>query len=219
VELREVTYSHDGVRRALDGVTLELPVGSTIGVVGPSGAGKSTMAEVLLGLRAPDSGRVLVNGIDLAHLDRSDWSRLAAFVPQHQQFASMSIRENIRFLRPWISDDDVVDAARRAHVIDEIERLPDGFDHQLGSRTRGLSGGQRQRIAIARALAGRPSLLVLDEPTSALDAATEQRFRETLDDLHGSITIVVIAHRPATLDGCDVVVRLARGRVSPATAA
>ena len=106
-----------------------------------------------------------------------------------------------------------VGAAKRAHVHDEITRLPGGYEYQIGSRSHGLSGGQRQRVAIARALAGAPQLLVLDEPTSALDATTEQLFRQTLDELHGEITIIVIAHRPATLEACDTVVHIRDGRI------
>jgi ATP-binding cassette, subfamily B, bacterial len=214
IEFHHVFYSYDQTRTALHGVDLCIEPNSTVGFVGPSGAGKSTMAELLLGLRRPTTGQVTVGGIDLADIRRSDWTRLSALVPQDQQLAETTIADNIRFLRDWIDRDAIVDAARRAHVHAEIEALPGGYDYVVGSRSRGLSGGQRQRVAIARALAGRPRLLVLDEPTSALDATTEQLFRRTLDELHGHITIVVIAHRPATLDVCDTVVHVADGCVT-----
>jgi len=213
ISFTDVHYAYPTSGTALDGVDLIIEPNTTVGVIGPSGAGKSTFAELLLGLRTPDTGSVQVNGVNLADLVRSDWTRLSALVPQHQQLAPVPVRDNIAFMRDWIDDATVVDAARRAHVHDQIEQLPGGYDHVLGSRTQGLSGGQRQRIAIARALAGTPQLLVLDEPTSALDAATEQLFRQTLDELHGHITIVVIAHRPATLQACDRVVRLRGGRI------
>jgi ATP-binding cassette subfamily B protein len=213
ISFTNVHYAYATSGTAIDGLDLVIEPNTTIGVIGPSGAGKSTFAELLLGLRTPDTGSVQVNGVDLVDLMRSDWTRLSALVPQHQQLAPTSVRDNIAFLRDWIDDKAVVDAARRAHVHDQIEQLPGGYDHVLGSRTQGLSGGQRQRIAIARALAGKPQLLVLDEPTSALDAATEQLFRQTLDELRGHITIVVIAHRPATLEACDRVVRLLDGRI------
>lgn len=208
-----VSYSYVPDRPALDRVSLTIAPKTTIGVVGPSGAGKSTTAELLLGLRSPTDGEIRVNGEPLADVRRDDWTRLTALVPQHQQLAELSIRDNIGFLRPWVTDADIVDAARHAHVHDEIMALPGGYDHMIGTRSQGLSGGQRQRIAIARALAGRPALLVLDEPTSALDATTEQLFRQTLEELHGQITIIAIAHRPATLEACDTVVHMSMGRI------
>ncbi|MFK7919152.1 MAG: ABC transporter ATP-binding protein [Ilumatobacter sp.] len=209
----DVSYAYDERRIALDGIDLTIEPNTTVGLVGTSGAGKSTIAELLLGLRQPTSGRITVDGIDLVDVMRSDWSRLTAVVPQDQHLAELSIAENIAFLRPDVSGDDIRRAAKRAHVHDDIERLPDGYQHQIGARGVGLSGGQRQRIAIARALAGSPRLLVLDEPTSALDATTEQLLRETLDDLHGSVTMLVIAHRPATVEACDVVIRMESGRI------
>lgn len=213
IRLDDVHYSYDSDRPALDGVTLAIEPNTTIGLIGPSGAGKSTIAEMLLGLRTPTGGAITVDGVPIADVRRADWTRLTAIVPQHQQLASVSVADNIRFLRDWVTDADIVDAAHRAHVHAEIVSLPGGYEYQLGSRNQGLSGGQRQRIAIARALAGHPQLLVLDEPTSALDAATEQLFRQTLDELHGHITIVVIAHRPATLEACDTVAHLRDGRI------
>lgn len=213
IVFNDVHYSYDKERQALAGVTLTIEPRTTIGLIGPSGAGKSTIAELLLGLRQPDQGNITVNGCSIGKILRSDWTRLTALVPQNQLLAQLSVSENIRFLRDWIDDDTVIEAATRAHVHDEITALPGGYDYVLGSRNQGLSGGQRQRIAIARALAGKPELLVLDEPTSALDATTEQLFRQTLDELHGKITIIVIAHRPATLQACDTVVHLRDGRV------
>jgi ABC-type multidrug transport system fused ATPase/permease subunit len=213
IRFDDVHYSYDSDRLALDGVTLTIEPNTTIGLIGPSGAGKSTIAELVLGLRTPTDGTITVDATALGDVRRADWTRLTAIVPQHQQLAPTSVAENIRFLRDWVTDDDIVDAARRAHVHDEIMALPGGYGYELGSRSQGLSGGQRQRIAIARALAGHPQLLVLDEPTSALDAATEQLFRQTLDELHGHITIIVIAHRPATLEACDTVAHLRDGRI------
>lgn len=213
IRLDDVHYSYDDNRPALDGVTLTIEPNTTVGLIGPSAAGKSTLAEVILGLRSPNRGTVTVGSLPIAEVRRADWTRLTAIVPQHQQLANVSVADNIRFLRDWIPDEDVVEAATRAHVHTEITELPDGYAYVLGSRNQGLSGGQRQRIAIARALAGHPQLLVLDEPTSALDATTEQLFRQTLDELHGQVTIVVIAHRLATLQACDTVVHIDAGRV------
>lgn len=214
IRFEDVHYSYDGDREALRGIDLELPPNTVIGLTGPSGAGKSTIAEILLGLRTPSAGRVAVDGVDLAEIARPDWSSLCAFVPQDQRLVEASVRDNIVFLRDDVSDDDVRAAARAAHVDDEIRALPGGYDYVIGTRSQGLSGGQRQRIALARALAGRPRLLVLDEPTSALDAHSERVVRDTLADLRGSMTVVVIAHRPATIEVCDVIVNVVDGRVA-----
>ena len=124
-----------------------------------------------------------------------------------------SVADNIAFLRPGIDRADVEAAADAAHVGAEIRALPDGFDTVLGPRGSGLSGGQKQRIAFARALAGLPRLLVLDEPTSALDGESERRIQETIDELKGRVTMVIVAHRRSTLDVCDRVISMRGGRI------
>jgi ABC-type multidrug transport system fused ATPase/permease subunit len=227
IELHDVDYRYDeGVatdqarsRPALSDLNLRIEPGSTVGIVGPSGAGKTTLAELLLGLRRPTRGRITVGGVDLTDVKRSCWSHLTALVPQDQQLAVASVADNIRLLRDHVTDADLVDAARRAHVHDEIEALPGGYGYLIGSRSQGLSGGQRQRLAIARALAGHPRLLVLDEPTSALDATTEELFRQTLAELRGQVTMVIIAHRPSTLEVCDTIVELRDGALVAVRAA
>ncbi|MFT6762104.1 MAG: ATP-binding cassette subfamily B protein [Candidatus Aldehydirespiratoraceae bacterium] len=218
IEFHGVRYAHDDRGEALRGIDLRIETNTTVGLIGRSGAGKTTLAELLLGLRTPTAGKITVGNHDLAEIRRDDWSRHCALVPQHQQLAEVSIADNIAFLRTRIPEDRIIDAAHRAHVHADIEQLPDGYQHIVGARSQGLSGGQRQRIAIARALAGDPELLVLDEPTSALDERTEDLFRQTLDELHGNTTIVVIAHRPATIETCDVVIRLENGTVAEVSA-
>ena len=124
-----------------------------------------------------------------------------------------SVRDNIRFFRPHVTDEDIARAAVAAHVAADIERLPQGFDTVLGPRGAGLSGGQKQRVAIARALAGRPRLLILDEPTSALDVTAEHLLQATIANLKGRVTMVIVAHRLTTLSVCDRVLALKGGRV------
>lgn len=212
IRFDDVTYRYDDRGNAIDGLDLVIEPGTTVGLIGPSGAGKTTLAELLLGLRRPTRGRILIGDTDLTWVKRSDWAKLTALVPQDQVLTPTSVADNIAFLRP-IDRATIADAARRAHVEVDIRALPDGYDHVIGSRSQGLSGGQRQRVAIARALAGAPELLVLDEPTSALDPTTEQLLRTTLDELHGSITIIVIAHRSTTIQACDRVIELRDGRI------
>jgi ABC-type multidrug transport system fused ATPase/permease subunit len=214
IEFTDVSFHYDADRHALESVNLRLERGAALGLVGPSGSGKTTIAELLLGLRLPSAGSITVDGQPLHDIRRSDWTRLVAFVPQDPRLSEQSIAENIRFSRDGISDEAIRDAARQAHIHDTIEALPDGYSTMLGARSTGLSGGQRQRLAIARALAGQPCVLVLDEPTSALDSASEELFRQTLSELKGTVTLVVIAHRPTTLDVCDCVVTVADGRIA-----
>jgi ABC-type bacteriocin/lantibiotic exporter with double-glycine peptidase domain len=182
-------------------------------VVGASGSGKSTLSALLLRLRAPTAGTILAGDVALADVAPAAWARLAAYVPQDSRLIRSSVADNIRFFRAGFSDDDVRAAARAAHLEDEILALPDGYATEIGPGARDLSGGQRQRLAIARALLQHPSLLVLDEPTSALDAHSEQLIGRTLAELKGGTTIVLIAHRPATLELCDRIVEVAGGTV------
>jgi ABC-type multidrug transport system fused ATPase/permease subunit len=214
VRLDQVGYTYPDGRVALVDVGFEIPPGAAVGLAGPSGAGKTTIAELLLRLRTPTTGTITVDGVPLSDIDRHDWAGLVAFVPQDPKLTRGTIADNIAFLRD-VDHDTIVAAARHAHVLDTIEALPDGFATRIGPRSQGLSGGQRQRLAIARALVGRPDLLVLDEPTSALDGESERLFRQTLAELHGTVTIVVIAHRASTLDVCDVVHTVAAGRLHP----
>jgi ABC-type multidrug transport system fused ATPase/permease subunit len=194
-------------------VDLELRAGEMLGVVGASGSGKSTLSALLLRLRAPTAGTILAGDVDLADVAPAAWARLAAYVPQDSRLIRASVADNIRFFRAGFGDHDVRAAARAAHLEDEILALPDGYATDIGPGARDLSGGQRQRLAIARALLQHPSLLVLDEPTSALDAHSEQLIGRTLAELKGATTIVLIAHRPATLELCDRIVEVAGGRV------
>jgi len=217
IELVDVGYSYDDRIPAIRDVNLTIRRGEVLGIVGPSGSGKSTLLQVLLRLRLPGSGEVLVDGVDYATIDRTSWSHLVAVVPQEPQLIEASIADNIAFLRPEVTRDDVERAAEAAHVAAEVRELPDGFDTMLGPRGTGLSGGQKQRVAFARALAGTPQLLILDEPTSALDSESERRIRETISELEGRVTLVIVAHRLSTLDVCDRVITIADGTIEAIT--
>jgi len=198
-----VWYTYDGTRFALHDLSFEAKRGQIIGIVGPSGSGKSTLVQLLLRLREPVSGRILVNGVDVHRFGLDDWVRHVVFVSQDAHLFSASVAENIRFFRSNLSVDAVERAARRAHIHDEITRWPDGYDTAVGERGRKLSGGQRQRLTIARALVGDPDVIVLDEPTSSLDVHSEAAIRDTLVELAEEAMVFVIAHRLSTLDICD----------------
>ena len=208
-----VDYSYDGTTVALSDVDFEIHKGEAVGIIGPSGSGKSTLIQILLRLRHPTRGRYLVGGTDASDVDDGSWFSQIAFVPQDSRVINDTVAANIAFHRIDVTREDVIAAAKRAHLHDEIEAMANGYDTVLGSRGGALSGGQRQRISIARALVRRPSILVLDEPTSALDMRSESLVHETFTELRGEVTIVVIAHRLSTLNSCDRILVMGDGKI------
>ena len=199
----DVSFSYVDHKQALRNISFAFEKGQSYGIIGPSGSGKSTLVQLLLGIRDPQSGLISVNGCDLRKIDRTSWSSKVSFVPQEATLITGTVAENIVFFRSEISEKQMIEAARAAHILEEIEKLPNGFNTNLGERAQQLSGGQRQRLSIARALAGNPELLILDEPTSALDTKSESAIRSTISSLAGNVTVVVIAHRMSTLDVCS----------------
>jgi ABC-type multidrug transport system fused ATPase/permease subunit len=212
LELVNVSFGYQPDRLVLQNVNMRIEPGEVVGLVGPSGAGKSTVVQLMLGLRIPSTGQVRAGGNPLSEVDGESWTRLVAFVPQEANLITGTVADNIRFFRNGIDDQQLVAAAKAAHFWDEIAALPQGIHTHLGERGQQLSGGQRQRLCIARALAGRPQLLILDEPTSALDAVSEAAIRDTIAELEGTTSVVVIAHRPTTLEVCDRLITLKRDR-------
>jgi ABC-type multidrug transport system fused ATPase/permease subunit len=220
VRLDSVSYTYPGgATQVLTNVSLDVRAGECIGLVGPSGAGKSTLVDVVLGLLRPDTGQVLVDGRD-AHADIRRWQDQIGYVPQSIYLTDDTIRRNIAFgLADHEIDDAAVDrAVRAAQLEDLVASRPEGVQTPLGEHGVRLSGGQRQRLGIARALYHDPAVLVLDEATSALDVATERDVMDAVLALHGSKTILVVAHRPSTVERCDRVYRLEDGRVTHAGA-
>jgi len=199
--------------RALDGFDLAVQAGETVAFVGPSGAGKSTVFQLLLRFYDPVSGRILVDGVDLARADPAAVRSRIGLVPQDTVLFAASARENIRYGRPGASDTEVEAAASAAAADEFIRRLPEGYETFLGERGTRLSGGQRQRIAIARAILRDPPILLLDEATSALDAESERLVQEALERLMQGRTTIVIAHRLATVLEADRIVVMDHGRI------
>jgi ABC-type multidrug transport system fused ATPase/permease subunit len=214
--LSDVKFAYTEDEPVLVDVNLAIDPGEMIGLVGPSGSGKSTLSQLILRLRPPTEGRVLAGGTSIWDIAPASWAQLTALVPQDCGLVLGTIADNIRFFRTGHSEEQVRAAARAAHLDPEIVAMPDGYATIVGPGARSLSGGQRQRLAIARALLGRPQLLVLDEPTSALDSRSETLIGDTLAELKGSITIILIAHRPATLELCDRTLRVREGIVEEA---
>ena len=203
LELVDVSFEYAEGVPVLHDIDAKLESCEVIGIVGPSGSGKSTLVQLLLGLRTPTSGRVLVDGRELRRLSKIDWARRVTFVPQQAHLITGTIADNIRFFRDGVSDEAVERAAQLAHLSGDIERFPAGYDHPVGEQGSHLSGGQQQRLIIARALVESPDVLILDEPTSALDVRSESLIRATLKELGQRMTVIIIAHRLSTLDICN----------------
>jgi HlyD family secretion protein len=216
ITLDNIHFCYPGTEeKALNGLTLEIPVNHVIGLVGATGSGKSTAIDIFLGLITPRCGALKVDGEPLSGLSLRAWQNNVGFVPQSIFLSDASIRENIAFgLPPEEIDDGRVKRAAKMALLDEfLERLPDGLETGVGERGIQLSGGQRQRIGIARALYDDADVLVLDEATSSLDGITEKLVMDAIHNFAGKKTIIMIAHRLATVKQCDSIYLLAGGKV------
>ena len=200
-------------RLAIDQLSGVVQAGQTVAVVGPSGAGKTTLLDLLMRFHAPQSGRLLIDGVSIDQMALEDLRQHIALVPQAPVIFSGTVLDNIRYGRPEASMQEVQAAARAAYAEEFIQELPQGYDTDLGDRGVRLSGGQRQRIAIARAMLKNAPLLLLDEATSALDAQSEHMVQAALDQAMSGRTTLVIAHRLATVQRADVIWVLDRGRL------
>jgi len=198
---------------ALQGVSLTIARNRTTALIGPSGAGKSTLADLALGLLTPSAGAITIDGVPLDETMRVAWRDHAAYVPQEAFLFHDSVRANLAWTCPHADEPALWQALESAAAADMVRRLPDGLDTQLGDRGVQLSGGERQRLALARALLRQPSFLVLDEATSHLDRGHERLIQDALDQLHGRLTILVIAHRLATVRNADHIAVLDHGRI------
>lgn len=216
IVLDDIHLSYPGKNeKALNGLSITIPVNQVIGLVGASGSGKSTAIDVLLGLIEPQHGGLIVDNQELKGIPLRAWQNNVGFVPQSIFLADASIKENIAFGIPTdeIDNERVNRAARMAHLDELLNRLPQGFETPVGERGIQLSGGQRQRIGIARALYDDAEVLVLDEATSALDGITEKLVMDAIHDFSGKKTIILIAHRLATVKACDQIYLIEKGEV------
>jgi ATP-binding cassette subfamily B protein len=214
IRFDDVTFRYDPEgRNALQNVDLEILNGQRVAFVGRSGSGKSTLIKLLLGLYRPTSGRILVDGFDLAHVWLPSLRRQFAVVPQSPFLFHGSVRDNIAQAQPDASPADVERAATTAYAHDFISRMPAGYQTMVEEQGTNLSGGQRQRIAIARAILQRPRIVLLDEATSALDTESEQRVTQNLNAVFAERTMLTIAHRLSTIRHADLIVVLDRGAI------
>ena len=207
-----VSFGYEPGNPVLRNLDLHILPGQVVALVGPSGAGKSTLFSLLLRFNTAQSGRVLLDGLDLADLRARELRRAVALVPQQSSVFSGTVAEAIAFGRPAASD-QIRQAAQLANAADFIESLPDGYDHRIEERGSNFSGGQLQRLAIARAVLGNPAVMLLDEATSALDAEAEEAVQQGLEQAMAGRTVLVIAHRLATVQEADLIVVLDGGRI------
>ncbi|MCI0704118.1 MAG: ABC transporter ATP-binding protein/permease [Planctomycetia bacterium] len=213
IEFAGVSFEYTKGRSVLDGISFLVPAGSRVGIAGTTGAGKTTLISLLTRLYDPIAGRIALDGTDLRDIRLADLRNQFAIVLQEPVLFSASISENIAYARPEATTEEIIAAAKAANIHDVIMQLPRGYDTQVGERGMQLSGGERQRVSLARAFLKDAPLLILDEPTSSVDVATESAILEALDRLMRGRTTFIIAHRLGTLEGCDVRLRLERGRL------
>ncbi|HYA69487.1 MAG TPA: ABC transporter ATP-binding protein, partial [Acidimicrobiales bacterium] len=208
-----INFSYVPDRPVLTDVTFEVSPGESVGLVGSSGAGKSTLVDILLGLLEPDSGGVYIDGHPLVSVGRQ-WRGMIGYVPQSIALFDDTVRANVALRAPGEDDDaEIWRALRMSQLEETIRALPNGIDTVIGEHGTRLSGGQRQRLGVARALFGRPRVMMFDEATSALDNDTESRLTDVLESLRGTITTITIAHRLSTVRRCDRLFYLEGGRL------
>ena len=213
VAFKDVTFGYDPDRTILHGLSFEVPAGSRTAIVGPSGAGKSTIARLLFRFYDPKGGRILIDGQDISQVTQESLRAQIGIVPQDSVLFNDTIGYNIAYGREGATEADVVEAARGAAILPFIERLPKGFETEVGERGLKLSGGEKQRVAIARTLVKNPPILLLDEATSALDTGTEQAILQTLRRVSEHRTTLSIAHRLSTIADADEILVMDQGRI------
>ena len=215
ITFSDVTFAYPSRadEAALSNVNLNIQPGETIALVGLSGAGKSTLIQLLQRFYDPDEGKIFLDGIDIKTMNRLDFRKSIALVPQDPVIFASNVMENIRFGNPHASDEEIYQAARSAAAHEFISELPQGYDTYVGERGVMLSGGQKQRVAIARAILRNAPVLLLDEATSALDAENERSVQKAFDHLSKGRTTIVVAHRLATVKKADRIIVLDKGKI------
>ncbi len=220
IEVRDLSFSYEdadgqeeGARQVLRGIQLDVPPGSTLGIIGRTGSGKTTLMKLLLRTFDPPPGKVLIGGVDIRKLTLKSLREGIAYVPQDGFLFSSTIRENIAFYKRDTEPAVVEEAARKARVYDNIVEFPDKFETRLGERGITLSGGQRQRTSLARGIIKNAPILILDDSVSAVDAVTETEIMETVRDIRAGRTTIIIAHRISALKHADEIIVLDQGEM------
>jgi ABC-type transport system involved in Fe-S cluster assembly fused permease/ATPase subunit len=213
VRFSHVDFSYEPKRQILHDVSFEIAAGSKVAVVGHSGSGKSTLARLLFRFYDISRGRLEINGTDIRELQQTSLRAAIGIVPQDTVLFNDTVLYNIHYGRPDATPEEVIEAARAAHIHDFIESLPDRYETRVGERGLKLSGGEKQRVAIARAILKNPAILIFDEATSALDSRTEGAIQDELDRIARGRTTLVIAHRLSTIMDADQILVMEHGRI------
>jgi len=213
IQMEGIYFSYGNGTQVLSGTGFNIEKGSMVAIVGASGAGKSTLIDLLLRFYDPDAGSILVDGVDLRDLNLTTWRRSIGIVSQDIFLFNDTVRNNIMLGRDEISEEQLILSAKQAYSHDFIMNLPNGYDTSIGDRGLNLSGGQRQRIALARAILLKPEILVLDEATSSLDSESEHLIQNYMGEIRGTCTMIVVAHRTATIRDADRIVVVQDGKI------
>ncbi len=208
IDYKDVSFSYENEETVLNGIDLHVDAGKSVAIVGPSGGGKTTLCSLLPRFYDVTGGAVMVDGVDVRDVTQESLRSYIGIVQQDVYLFNGTVRDNIEYGKPGASLEEIVEAARKADILDFIEALPNGFDTRVGERGARLSGGQKQRIAIARVFLKNPPILILDEATSALDNESEKYIQESLDQLSIGRTTITIAHRLSTILGADEIIVL-----------
>lgn len=216
IRFENVGFSYDNGKPIFQDLSLTIPKGKTVAILGPSGQGKTSLIDLILGFYDAKTGSIKIDDIALNTLDITSWRQKIAYVSQETVLFNTTVRDNISWGNSLVSEDKIKEAARRAHALEFINELDNGFDTVVGDRGVRLSGGQRQRIALARALVQNPEVLILDEATSALDSEAENMIKKSIQELKstGELTIIMVAHRLTTVQSADYIFVLGAGSVT-----
>lgn len=213
IRASQVSYAYPGRGFSLQDINMVIPRNSIIAITGKSGSGKTTMGDILMGIIRPDEGGILMDDLDLREVDLQEYRTRVGYVIQDAMFFNGSIRENLLWSAPSADENRLLEACRQAYAMEFIERMPQGLDTLIGDNGIQLSGGERQRLALARALVRRPILLILDEATSSLDGYSDSLIQKAVEDASKDTTIVIIAHRLATIKNAHHIYFLEKGRI------
>lgn len=213
VEFSDVDFAYDSYRPILHGISFQIPAGKTVAVVGSSGAGKSTLSRLLYRFYDVNQGAIRINGHDVRELVQSNLRAQIGIVPQDTVLFNDTIYYNIAYGKPSASREEVIEAAKSAHIYDFIMQLPEGFETTVGERGLKLSGGEKQRVAIARTVLKNPPILIFDEATSALDSQTEKAIQAELKAISANRTTLVVAHRLSTISDADEILVMQHGQI------
>ena len=214
ISVQDVSFAYDGDLAVLHNVSLEVEAGETVAIVGPSGGGKTTLCQLIPRFYDVSSGRILIDGQDVRAVTQKSIHENIGIVQQDVFLFADTIFENIRYGRPDATEAEVIEAAKKAEIYEDILAMPEGFNTYVGERGTLLSGGQKQRVAIARIFLKNPPILILDEATSALDSVTEAKIQRAFDALAKGRTTLIIAHRLSTIRSADRIVSIADGVIT-----